>query len=470
MTFSKELREAAQPIIEDIYNDGFIQDLLAGTLSKQAVRQYLRADASYLKEFSNLYALLVPKVPTMEDVKFLVEQIEFMLEGEVEAHEVLADYINEPYNEIVKEKVWPPSGDHYIKHMYYNAYAHENAAYTIAAMAPCPYVYAVVAKRAINDPALNRDSITAKWFDFYSTEMDPLVEVFDQLMDRLTEECTKAQKEEIKENFLQSTIHERNFFNMAYIDEKWDFGGENMNKPKIALTIAGTDPTGGAGVMADLKSFHSCGVYGMAAITSIVAQNTLGVQHIHNLETSWVKEQLESVFDDELPHAIKTGMIATKETMELIQTYLERYSDIPYVIDPVMLAKSGDSLMDDDTKSHLQSTLLPLADVVTPNIPEAEEITGLKIDTEESIRKAGDIFINEIGSKGVVIKGGHSADLNNAKDFLFTKDDVYTFENKRFDTKHTHGTGCTFSAVITAELAKGRSIYEAVKKLKHLFP
>lgn len=226
MTFSKELREPAQPIIEDIYNDGFIQDLLAGTLSKQAVRQYLRADASYLKEFSNLYALLVPKVPTMEDVKFLVEQIEFMLEGEVEAHEVLADYINEPYNEIVKEKVWPPSGDHYIKHMYYNAYAHENAAYTIAAMAPCPYVYAVVAKRAIKDPALNRDSITAKWFDFYSTEMDPLVEVFDQLMDRLTEECTKAQKEEIKENFLQSTIHERNFFNMAYIDEKWNFGGE----------------------------------------------------------------------------------------------------------------------------------------------------------------------------------------------------------------------------------------------------
>lgn len=119
--------------------------------------------------------------------------------------------------------------------------------------------------------------------------------------------------------------------------------------------------------------------------------------------------------------------------------------------------------MDDDTKKHLQNTLLPLADVVTPNIPEAEEITGIKIDTEENIRKAGNIFINEIGSKGVVIKGGHSADLNNAKDFLFTKDDVYTFEDRRFDTKHTHGTGCTFSAVITAELAKGKSIYEAVK-------
>ena len=197
-----------------------------------------------------------------------------------------------------------------------------------------------------------------------------------------------------------------------------NMGEITMNKPKIALTIAGTDPTGGAGVMADLKSFHACGVYGMATITSIVAQNTLGVQHIHNLESSWVKEQLDSVFDDE------------------------------------------------NTKNHLQSTLLPLADVVTPNIPEAEEITGIKINDEESIRKAGQIFINEIGSKGVVIKGGHSADLNNAKDFLFTKNETYTFENKRFDTKHTHGTGCTFSAVITAELAKGRSIKDAVKKAK----
>ena len=441
------MREASRPIIDDIYNDGFIQDLLAGKLSNQAVRQYLRADASYLKEFTNIYAMLIPKMSSMEDVKFLVEQIEFMLEGEVEAHEVLADFINEPYEEIVKEKVWPPSGDHYIKHMYFNAFARENAAFTIAAMAPCPYVYAVIGKRAMEDPKLNKESVTSKWFQFYSTEMDELVDVFDQLMDRLTKHCSETEKKEIKENFLQSTIHERHFFNMAYINEKWEYGEITMNKPKIALTIAGTDPTGGAGVMADLKSFHACGVYGMATITSIVAQNTLGVQHIHNLESSWVKEQLDSVFDDELPQAIKTGMIATK-TMELIQSYLKEHSNIPYVIDPVMLAKSGDSLMDENTKNHLQSTLLPLADVVTPNIPEAEEITGIKINDEESIRKAGQIFINEIGSKGVVIKGGHSADLNNAKDFLFTKNETYTFENKRFDTKHTHGTGCTFQQLL----------------------
>lgn len=226
MTFSTEIKEAAQPIIEKIYNDGFIQDLLKGDLDAQAVRQYLRADASYLKEFTNLYALLIPKAPSMKDVKFLVEQIEFMLDGEVEAHEILADYINEPYEEIVKEKVWPPSGDHYIKHMYYHAYAHENAAYTIAAMAPCPYVYEVVAKMALEDQNLNRDSVTAKWFDFYSTEMRPLIEVFDNLLDELTANCTEQEKKDIKESFLQSTIHERNFFNMAYINEQWNYGGD----------------------------------------------------------------------------------------------------------------------------------------------------------------------------------------------------------------------------------------------------
>ena len=263
----------------------------------------------------------------------------------------MADYINEPYEEIIKEKVWPPSGDHYIKHMYYHAYTHENAAYAIAAMAPCPYVYEVIALRAIEDPELNKATNLSKWFEFYSTEMRELINVFDQLLDQLTENSSDVENNKLKKAFYKVRF-------MRDISLIWHIRMNNgtlevksMNKPKIALTIAGTDPSGGAGVMADLKSFHSCGVYGMAAITSIVAQNTKGVQHIHNLETSWVKEQLDSVFDDELPQAIKTGMIATKDTMELVRDYLTKYADIPYVIDPVMLAKSGDSLMDDDTKN-----------------------------------------------------------------------------------------------------------------------
>ena len=222
MKFSDEIKQASQPII---YQDGFIQDLLKGTISKEAIRQYLRADASYLKEFMNIYALLIPKVTDIESIKFLVEQIEFLTEGEVEAHEILADYINEPYEEIIKEKVWPPSGDHYIKHMYYHAYTHENAAYAIAAMAPCPYVYEVIALRAIEDPELNKATNLSKWFEFYSTEMRELINVFDQLLDQLTENSSDVEKQQIKESFLQSTIHERHFFNMAYTNEQWNFGG-----------------------------------------------------------------------------------------------------------------------------------------------------------------------------------------------------------------------------------------------------
>jgi thiaminase/transcriptional activator TenA len=223
--FSDEIKQASQPIIDEIYQDGFIQDLLKGTISKEAIRQYLRADASYLKEFMNIYALLIPKVTDIESIKFLVEQIEFLTEGEVEAHEILADYINEPYEEIIKEKVWPPSGDHYIKHMYYHAYTHENAAYAIAAMAPCPYVYEVIALRAIEDPELNKATNLSKWFEFYSTEMRELINVFDQLLDQLTENSSDVEKQQIKESFLQSTIHERHFFNMAYTNEQWNFGG-----------------------------------------------------------------------------------------------------------------------------------------------------------------------------------------------------------------------------------------------------
>ncbi|WP_323704250.1 bifunctional hydroxymethylpyrimidine kinase/phosphomethylpyrimidine kinase [Mammaliicoccus sp. Dog046] len=236
-----------------------------------------------------------------------------------------------------------------------------------------------------------------------------------------------------------------------------------MKKPKIALTIAGTDPTGGAGIMADLKSFQASGVYGMAVPTSIVSQNTLGVQAVHHLTVDVIESQLKSVFDDEQPHAIKTGMIASEGMMNAIKPYIEA-SNKPYVIDPVMVAKSGDALMDEQGKNKLKEILLSLATVVTPNIPEAEEIVGFKIQTEEEIKKAGAFFLNEIGSKGVVIKGGHLE--GDAIDYLFTNEGIKHWTSERFNTKHTHGTGCTFSAVITAELAKGHTIEEAVHTAK----
>ena len=232
-----------------------------------------------------------------------------------------------------------------------------------------------------------------------------------------------------------------------------------MTKLNIALTIAGTDPTGGAGIMADLKSFQAREVYGMAVVTSVVAQNTLGVQMIRNLDLDILEEQLKSVFNDITPDSIKTGMIANADMMKLIKKYLPK--DIPYVVDPVMVATSGDKLIDDVARKHLKEEILPLATIITPNVPEAEEIVNFKIVTEDDVNRAGKFISKEVGCKSVGIKGGHLT--GEAKDYLFLNDGTKkVWTSERFKTNHTHGTGCTFSAVITAELAKGKSIVEAV--------
>lgn len=201
----------------------------------------------------------------------------------------------------------------------------------------------------------------------------------------------------------------------------------------VALTIAGTDPSGGAGIMADLKSFQVRDVYGMAVVTSLVAQNTRGVQLIEHVSPQMLKAQLESIFSDIPPQAVKTGMLATTEIMEIIQPYLKKL-DCPYVLDPVMVATSGDALIDSSARDYLKTNLLPLATIITPNLPEAEEIVGFSIHDPEDMQRAGRLILKEFGPQSVVIKGGHLR--------------------------------CTFAAVITAELAKGKSLYQAVDKAK----
>lgn len=227
---------------------------------------------------------------------------------------------------------------------------------------------------------------------------------------------------------------------------------------KTALSIAGTDPTGGAGIMADLKSFHAREVYGMAVVTSVVAQNTMGVQKIQNIDLDILESQLKCVFADIVPNAIKTGMLPTKEIMEIIVKYVNK--GIPYVIDPVMVASSGHNLIGEDAKIFLKENLFKYATLVTPNIPETETIVDFKIRNEEDIKRAGEKILKDYKPKSVIIKGGHLE--TDPVDYLFIDNKVLTFSSPRISTKNTHGTGCTFSAVITAELAKGKSLETAV--------
>lgn len=238
-----------------------------------------------------------------------------------------------------------------------------------------------------------------------------------------------------------------------------------MSKLNVALTIAGTDPTGGAGIMADLKTFQARNVYGMATITSVVAQNTMGVKNFINLENSMLRDQLDCVFNDIMPHAIKTGMLASKDIMKIVKEYISKYN-IPYVLDPVMVATSGDRLIDEESVDILRDELLPLSTIITPNQPEAEVLVGFKIKTEEDIIKAGKFIIEKLKVKNVVIKGGHiGAD---ATDYLFLNNgEIIKYSSPKIQTTNTHGTGCTFAAVITAELAKGTDIKKSVAIAKN---
>ncbi|HLS35809.1 MAG TPA: bifunctional hydroxymethylpyrimidine kinase/phosphomethylpyrimidine kinase [Bacillota bacterium] len=230
-----------------------------------------------------------------------------------------------------------------------------------------------------------------------------------------------------------------------------------------ALTIAGTDPTGGAGIQADLKTFQELKSYGMSVITSVVAQNTLGVQDVHHVPLEMIKEQLQSVFSDVPVHAFKTGMIANIDMMKVIKEAIQN-KNIPFVIDPVMVATSGDPLIDEDARDFLRDELFPLSMVVTPNLPEAEVIVGKKITTVEEMKVAAKQIVEETGTKAALVKGGHLT--GDAIDVLYDGKELFLFEEERIETKNTHGTGCTLSAAITAYLSQGDTLYEAMKKGK----
>jgi hydroxymethylpyrimidine/phosphomethylpyrimidine kinase len=234
---------------------------------------------------------------------------------------------------------------------------------------------------------------------------------------------------------------------------------------KKALTIAGSDSGGGAGIQADLKTFQELEVFGMSALTAVTAQNTLGVHAVYPMTAEAVVKQIQAIGEDIGADAVKTGMLFNAEIIEAVAAQLRIYGWKNVVVDPVMIAKGGASLLQMEAISAMKKYLLPLATVITPNIPEAEVLTGMSILTEEDKLESAK-RLHALGVKNVVIKGGHDENESESTDLLFDGKECYHFTSKRIPTKNTHGTGCTFSAVITAELASGSTIYEAVLKAK----
>lgn len=234
---------------------------------------------------------------------------------------------------------------------------------------------------------------------------------------------------------------------------------------KKALTIAGSDSGGGAGIQADLKTFQELEVFGMSALTAVTAQNTLGVHGVYPMTADAVIKQIQAIGEDMGTDALKTGMLFNAEIIEAVSGQLKFYNWENVVVDPVMIAKGGASLLQMEAITAMKQYLLPLSKVITPNIPEAEVLTGMSIQTLEQKKEAAK-RLWDLGVKNVVIKGGHDENQSESTDLLFDGTEFYTFTSKRMETKNTHGTGCTFSAAITAELAKGATVYEAVSRAK----
>ncbi|WP_110926776.1 bifunctional hydroxymethylpyrimidine kinase/phosphomethylpyrimidine kinase [Bacillus massiliglaciei] len=231
------------------------------------------------------------------------------------------------------------------------------------------------------------------------------------------------------------------------------------------LTIAGSDSGGGAGIQADLKTFQELGTFGTSVITALTAQNTMGVHGIYPATPAFVEQQLKAVLDDFNVKAAKTGMLFSAEIIETVSRKLEA-GGMELVIDPVMIAKGGASLLQEEAVQAMKESLLPLATVLTPNIPEAEVISGIQIETAEDIEKAAKIIL-DMGVSCVVMKGGHLDEKETATDRVYFADGgSLSLQTARIDTKDTHGTGCTYSSAITAFLGQGLALREAVIEAK----
>ncbi len=232
----------------------------------------------------------------------------------------------------------------------------------------------------------------------------------------------------------------------------------------VALTIAGSDSGGGAGIQADLKTFFRFGVYGTSAITAVTAQNTIGVSKWEPVSPELLRAQIDAVATDLRPSAVKSGMVGTAKLIRIVAESLRRHNLLPYVLDPVIVATSGDALIESDGARAIQDELIPLATLVTPNADEAFALTGERVIDESSMRRAAEQLV-ALGAKAALIKGGHAgaSDDSTIVDILYADGEFTAFAHPRIKTKNTHGTGCTLSAAITAQLAAGVPLRESVR-------
>lgn len=418
----------------------FVQGLADGSLPAWRYRDYVAQDAFFLRAFAEAYALAARGADDAEG-RALYREMTAGIEEELELHRGMAAKLD-----IDLTTVEPSDATLAYTEFLVATAATRPETCTAAAMLPCLRLYAWLGQE-LRGVLLE----SSPWADWVRTYADP---GFDALWQRLAPRLERADATLHQE---LAWLHRRAMrLELAFFASAW--GGSAPGQPPIALTIAGSDPSGGAGIQADLKTFHRFGVYGQSVITLLTAQNTRGVQRVHVEPVDVVRAQLASVLDDLMPRAAKTGALGSVEMVTAVAEGLTGVAPVQLVVDPVLVSKHGDALAGEGVSEAVRRLLLPRAAVVTPNRFEAEALTGITVDGRETAERAA-AAMRASGSVAVVVKDVPGL----AGDLLVGPEGVHVFEGPRLDTPHRHGSGCSFSAALTARLARGDDLYSAVQ-------
>lgn len=439
----------------------FIQDMISGTLEQKSFVRYLQQDKLYLREYTRDLFELADMMPDKKEGDFFRETAKEGMESENAMQTMLTKEFN------ITECETPVSAT-----VRYTTFLREHTdtrdiPIVLAAVLPCYWVYNEVGKYIIGHE-IDASNPYKEWISTYgSPEFDQAVQYVVGLIDKEAETCSQEKQALMRRIFAEGCDLELDFFAISELADTEDRPvGSNLKKYPRVLTIAGSDSGGGAGIQADIKAISANGCFATSAITAITAQNTLGVKAVEGLSVDIVRGQIEAVLSDIGTNSVKIGMLHSSEIVSAVASVLAEYKISNVVLDPVMVSTSGHKLIEDSAIEVLCKQLIPLARVITPNIPEAEVLLGEKIAGQSSLTTAAR-RIAEMYNVSVLLKAGH---LSGARliDIFYNKEtgEVVELPAARVNTRNTHGTGCTLSAAFASHLAHGLSLTDAARAAK----
>eukprot|EP01080_Neovahlkampfia_damariscottae_P001917 gene1917-1057_t len=465
MKFTEHLLQNIEDILNNMYELPFIVEMINGSLSKQKFVHYLEQDSCYLKDYSRGWLIMASKSDSKEEINLFCDFSKSIFEEEILLHK---KYIDE--NKTIEQ-----SPNCLLYTSYLLRVAHERPIYeSLSAYLSCFWVYEIIGKYILKKSIQNNPF--KEWIDSYSSDeySSSGVDILN-LMNKYASTLNDDQKSKCIDHFVKCTYMEYLFWESAYRMDNFNFKSNINIKPICVATIAGSDSGGGAGIQADLNTFHSHNVFGTTIITALTAQNTKGVFHVEKISTESIEQQFQAIKSDIKIKAIKIGMLFDSDIILSVSKYIIDL-EIPIILDPVMISTSGSKLLKDESISKLCDHLIPIATLITPNIDEAKHLLSKinestfsikELKTVEDVKTGAKLLSENLKVKNVLIKGGH-LNINDGfvYDVLYESDlnEFSIFQNEFVDNNNTHGSGCSLSASIASNMALGLNLKNSVEK------